>query len=277
MTADASAPPAPRDGIGVFDSGIGGLSVLRALRTRMPAVPLIYVADSGHAPYGERDDAFVIDRAVRVTQHLLDRGAKLIVVACNTATAVAIEALRTRWPATRFVGVEPGLKPALAASRNGRIGVMATHATLVSARFRRLVDQHAGCVDLHLQACVGLARALESGDPDSGEVRSLVNHHVAPLRAAGVDVVVLGCTHYPFAASWIQQALGPEVVLIDTADAVARRAVELMGTLAASEGREAIAELWTTGELDALQRASASWLDFPVELRSWPPARMADA
>lgn len=277
MTADASDHPAPRDGIGVFDSGVGGLSVLRALRSRMPAAPLIYVADSGHAPYGERDDAFVIDRAVRVTEHLLDRGAKLIVVACNTATAVAIEALRTRWPATRFVGVEPGLKPALAASRNGRIGVMATRATLASARFRRLVEQHARGVELHLQACVGLARALESGDPDGGEVRSLVNHHVAPLRAAGVDVVVLGCTHYPFAASWIQQALGPEVVLIDTADAVARRAVELMGTLDASVEPDAIAELWTTGELAALQRASASWLDFAVELHAWPPAHRADA
>lgn len=277
MTVDASDPPAPRDGIGVFDSGIGGLSVLRALRTRMPAVPLIYVADSGHAPYGERDDAFVIDRAVRVTQHLLDRGARLIVVACNTATAVAIEALRTRWPAMRFVGVEPGLKPALAASRNARIGVMATRATLASARFRRLVDQHARGVELHLQPCAGLARALESGDPDGGEVRSLVNHHVAPLRAAGVDVVVLGCTHYPFAASWIQQALGPEVVLIDTADAVARRAVELMGTLDASVAPDAITELWTTGELAALQRASASWLDFPIELHAWPPARVADA
>lgn len=268
----ASAPPH----IGVFDSGIGGLSVLRALRQRLPRARLLYVADSGHAPYGERDAAFVIERARVLTRHLLDQGAQLIVIACNTATAAAAATLRDEHPALPFVGVEPGLKPAIALTRNRRIGVMATRGTLASEKFRQLVAAHGQGVSLHLQACPGLARALEGGNADSTEVRDLIARHTAPLRAAGVDTVVLGCTHYPFAAAGIQAALGPDVRLVDTADAVARRTETLLGaddaSIAATTSPAAAARLWTSASVADLQRVATRWLDFATEVRPVPAA-----
>lgn len=254
--------------IGVFDSGVGGLSILRALHARLPRARLLYVADSAHAPYGERDAGFVVERSLRIVEHLLGEGASTIVVACNTATALAIETLRARWPALVFVGVEPGLKPALAVTRNGRIGVMATQATLDSERFRRLAREQAADVQLHLQPCPGLAQALEQGDADSEAVHSLVRRHVAPLQSAGVDTVVLGCTHYPLAQRAIQQALGPQVVLVDTADAVARRVESLAMNPPAQvphdDSGRASTSLWTTAQPQDLGQIAARWLDWQV-------------
>lgn len=226
MTA-VPAPPAavrPRR-IGLFDSGVGGLSVLRALQRQAPQVALRYVADSGHAPYGERSDEHVQQRSLQIADFLVGQGIAALVVACNTATASAIALLRQRHPALPVVGVEPGLKPAAAASPRGRIGVLATGGTLRSARFARLLAAHRGQSEWHLQACPGLAQAIEQGDPDGDAVRRLVARHCAPLRDAGVDTVVLGCTHYIFVAHHIQAELGPGVRLIDTADAVARQAL----------------------------------------------------
>lgn len=268
------ASPQPTDGhsapcIGVFDSGVGGLSVLRALHRRLPQARLLYVADSGHAPYGERDPAFVIERARVLTDHLRREGAQLVVVACNTATAAAVETLRAEHPALPLVGVEPGLKPAIALTRNRRIGVMATRATLASARFRRLVEAHAEGIELHLQACPGLARALEAGDADSEAVRDLVRQHTAPLRAAGVDTVVLGCTHYPFAAERIAAELGAGVNLIDTADAVARQAERLAATLVSRPGdASAPVRLWSSGSPAELGRVARHWLGLDGEVRA---------
>lgn len=255
--------------IGVFDSGVGGLSVLRALQRQMPRARLLYVADSAHSPYGEREDAFIVARAHAMTEHLLSQGAQMVVVACNTATAVAIESLRESHPSLPLVGVEPGLKPAVARTLNRRIGVMATRATLASARFQRLTATHAAGIDLHLQACHGLAHALEAGDADGELVGRLIRRHTAPLREAGVDTVVLGCTHYPFAAHRIAEALGPAVDLIDTADAVARQArrvaSELQQTTSAEGGR---AVLWTNGDPARLRGIAARWLAFQTETRS---------
>lgn len=257
--------------IGVFDSGVGGLSVLRALRHRLPRARLLYVADSGHAPYGERDAGFVIERSRALTRHLLAQGAELIVIACNTATAAAAATLRDEHPELPFVGVEPGLKPAIALTRNGRIGVMATRGTLASDKFRQLVAAHAQGVSLHLQACAGLARALEGGDADSAEVRELIALHTAPLRDAGVDTVVLGCTHYPFAAAPIQAALGSEVLLVDTAEAVARRTEALLGAAEPAEAPGGPVRLWTSGSVADLQRVAARWLDFGTEVLPLAP------
>lgn len=255
--------------LGVFDSGLGGLSVLRALRRALPGASLLYAADSGHAPYGERDAAHVQARSARLAEHLRGQGAELLVIACNTATAVAAAALRDAHPGWPIVGVEPGLKPALAATRNGRVGVMATQATLASPKFARLVDATRAAVPagglLQLQACPGLAAAIEAGEPDAPAVQAEADRHAAPLRAAGVDTVVLGCTHYPFAAAALQAALGPGVVLVDTAEAVAREAARRCAALvpAPTAADAGGLRFWTSGDPAGLARFLARWLDLP--------------
>ena len=219
--------PVPAPCIGVFDSGVGGLSVLRELHRRLPTATLAYVGDVAHAPYGPRPAGEVLARCERIVGHLADQGAALIVVACNTATVHAIDTLRTHWPGLRFVGVEPGVKPAVARSHTGRIAVMATSATVRSARMRRLVAHHARGVHVHLQACPGLADAIEQGALDGVVLSNVLTPYCDRIRAADVDTVVLACTHYPFVAAEIQRLLGPGVVLIDTAAAVAEQAASV--------------------------------------------------
>jgi glutamate racemase len=258
--------------IGIFDSGVGGLSVLRALRPHLPGAALHYVADSAHAPYGERDDAHILARSMRLAQHLVDGGAQAIVVACNTATAVAVNPLRRAFAGLPIVGVEPGLKPARAASRNGCIGVMATGATMRSARFRALLAAHADGAQVHLQACDGLAAAIEAGDLDAAPLRALVERHCAPLHAAGVDTVVLGCTHYPFVRHLIEAALGAGVRIIDTAEAIARRSADVCADLAGAShacGASAVC-LETTGDADHLRGLAARWLPFDAQVSPAP-------
>ena len=265
--------------VGIFDSGVGGLSVLRAVRRALPTARLLYVADSGFAPYGERTDEYVIDRARRITSFLRDQRAEVIVIACNTATAAASRALRSEHPDIRFVGVEPGLKPAVARSRNKVVGVLATAGTLRSEKFLALLRPFERQARIHLQACPGLAQAIEGGDLGSGEIAELVERYCAPLRAMETDTVVLGCTHYPFAIESIQQALGSNVQLIDTAEAVARQtAAQVEGLLALTGTHRADADFElgsdvtgfgavvarTTGKVDALQRVCSAWLDFKV-------------
>lgn len=261
-------PRMARVRIGVFDSGVGGLSVLRALRLDGPQADLHYVADSAHAPYGERDEAYIADRALRIGRHLRDEGATVIVVACNTATAVAVAALRDALDPMPVVGVEPGLKPALATTRNGRIAILATAATLRSRKFGMLVEQFAARMPLHLQPCEGLAAAIEQGDLASPRLRELVEQHCAPVRAFGADTVVLGCTHYPFASELIASAL-PAVRLVDTSQAVARRVMQVCGALPA-DGERGTVLLETTGRPAALARVAAAWLPFAVETSDAP-------
>jgi glutamate racemase len=271
---DAPRPAALPLRIGVFDSGLGGLSVLRAIRALLPAAQLLYVADSGHAPYGERGEAFVVARSLRIADFLRAQGAQLLVVACNTATAAAAAALRGRHAAWPIVGVEPGVKPAAALTRNGRVGVLPTEGTLRSERFRLLAQAHAAHVDLHLQPCPGLAAAIEGGALDAPAVQAAVERCCAPVRDFGADTVVLGCTHYPFVADAIQRALGPKVTLIDTADAVARRTADLAARLGGS-GAESAADtpptqLWSSGDAALLADVARRWLRFPTEARPLP-------
>jgi glutamate racemase len=272
-SASHSTARAQRTCVGVFDSGVGGLSVLRELRRALPQHALRYVADSGHAPYGERDAAHVIDRSMRVVSHLVEHGAQSIVIACNTATALAARQVREAWPELTVVGVEPGIKPALALSRNGRIGVMATAATLASEKFRRLMAAHGAGTHFHLQACTGLAAAIEAGELDAPELLRLIEAHCRPLRDAGVDTVVLGCTHYPFVEAAIQQTLvtlGPQVQIVDTAAAVARHAASLLTAPDGSGSAEPMVLVETTGDPAQLERFTRRWMPFKCALAAAP-------
>lgn len=258
LAPDATPAPSPTAApalVGVFDSGVGGLSVLRALHRHLPATPMLYVADSAHAPYGDRDTPHVLRRSQRIARHLVSRGAKLIVVACNTATALAIDQLRREFPGVDFVGVEPGVKPAAMASAARRIAVMATPATLSSARYADLVTRHAPGCEVIPVPCAGLAAAIEQGDAGRAEVTRLLDHYCTPLNTSGVDTVVLGCTHYPFVADQIASRLQPGIGLLDTADAVARRAVALLlPDAAAPPATERALRLQTTGDPALLSR-----------------------
>ena len=219
--------------IGVFDSGVGGLSVWRELHLRLPSAPMVYVGDVAFAPYGPRPAPVVLARCERIVGHLAGLGAKLIVVACNTATVQAIDTLRRAWPALTFVGVEPGIKPGVARSRTGRIAVMATPATLHSARLRQLLECHAGGASVLLQPCPKLATVIEAGTLDGPALIATLVPYCDPIRAARVDTVVLACTHYAFVTGPIQRLLEPGVTLIDTAQAVADRVASLWATVAA--------------------------------------------
>lgn len=244
--------------IGVFDSGVGGLSVLKALREQRPDIPLLYFADSGHAPYGERDVAHVVDRSLRITRYLVQQGANLVVVACNTATAAAIEAVRAEFPSLALVGVEPGVKPAAAQSTTHRIGVMATPSTLASPRFATLVARHAPNCHVVPMPCPGLAAAIEGGGGSMPKVRELLDRFCTHLAAEHVDTVVLGCTHYPFVADEIAARLGPRVNILDTASAVAQQAIRLYRR--APQATTGSVRLVSTGEGAVLQRLAAEKL-----------------
>ncbi len=207
--------------VGILDSGVGGISVLREIRRLLPAEDLIYYADSGHCPYGGKPREQILARATAITEFLLSRGAKLIVVACNTATIAAVEQLRATYPLP-FVGMEPAVKPAVALTQTGVVGVLATGAALAGEKFHRLVAEHAGGVRVITQPCPGLVERVECGDLGGPQTRALVERYVAPLLAEQADAIVLGCTHYPFLRPLIQEVVGAGIRLIDTGEAVAR-------------------------------------------------------
>ena len=258
--------------VGVFDSGVGGLSVLRALREALPQVDFVYFADNAFAPYGERPAEWVTERSAAITRWLLaQHHIDALVVACNTATAAAIDQLRQAHPALPIVGVEPALKPAAAHTHTQHVGVIATRGTLASERYARLRDrlrQAHPAVQWHERAAVGLATAIETGDVTATE--KLAREHVGTLlaQAPDLDTLVLGCTHYPFAAPAIAQAAGPGVRLIDTADAVARRTRDLVGTDKAGRGQ---VTLLASGDAQALQLATQRWLGLRVPARQAAP------
>jgi glutamate racemase len=262
----------------VFDSGLGGLSVLRALHQALPQAELLYVADSAHAPYGEKGEPYVVARSLALAGFLLSQGCAMLVVACNTATAAAVQALRDHHPGLPIVGIEPGVKPAVAKSAKGKVGVLATEGTLNSRKFQALVAQHRQGADIVLQACGGLAAAIEQGSLTAPAVRELVERYCGALKAAEVDTVVLGCTHYPLVAPLIAQAMGPGVEIVDTSDAVARQAARLARELEAAAGlphgagrpaADAV-KLWSTGSPDKLQQLAQAWLGIDAKAQPLP-------
>lgn len=233
--------------IGVFDSGVGGLSVLGEISRLLPNESLLYVADCGHIPYGEKSPEFIRERCRRVAEFFHQRQAKALVVACNTATVAAAAELRERYPAWPLVGMEPAVKPAAAATRSGVVGVLATTGTLQSAKFAALLDRFASDVRVITQPCPGLVELIETGDLHSPQLRQLLAGYVEPLLAAGCDTLILGCTHYPFLRPLLAQMVPPSVVLIDTGAAVARqlqRLLEQQNQLAA--GPPAEVQFWTS-------------------------------
>jgi glutamate racemase len=229
--------------IAVFDSGLGGLTVLQALRGRLPNEDFFYFADTRFLPYGDRPEVFLKERGVLIAQALVRRGVKALVIACNTATAAAAEAIRAAIDVP-IVALEPGVKPAVALTKSGVIGVLATTRTLHSERFQRLVGNHAEQQTVIAQACPGLAEAIESWGPESPEVGALLDAFVPPLAAAGADVVVLGCTHYPWVSEAILARMPAGTLLLDTGAAVARQLERLLlaqGLLGGGNGRMTMA------------------------------------
>lgn len=262
--------------IGVFDSGVGGLSVLRDIRRELPAEDLIYVADSGHAPYGDRPAGYVRARAEAIVEFLVSQGAKAVVVACNTATGTAAAALRARWDLP-IVAIEPAVKPAVAHTRSGVIGVIATTQTLGGEKFANLVDAHASGVRVLSQPCPGLVERVEAGELESPETRSLVEQYVRPLVDEGADTLVLGCTHYPFLSEAIQAAAGPGVTVIDSAVPVAkelRRRLQAVDLLA-PETRPGGERFWTTGSVEHVRALIAQLWHSDADVRAMPAARVA--
>ena len=275
FTASIARPDAP---IGIFDSGVGGLSVLRHIRAQLPQEDLMYFADSAYAPYGDKTEQQVVDRSLAITAFLLQQGAKALVVACNTATIAAIKALRARYPDLPIVGVEPGLKPAAAISRNGKIGVLATERTLRGEKLlalREQVSSATGATFL-LQPCVGLVERIEQcemGSEPGDATSAMLERYIAPLLAQGVDTLVLGCTHYPFVQEAITRTVRAhvqaEVTLIDTGDAVARQLARLLDAAGLRREANSAPQLLgcTTAGVAALAVAFAGLLDLhpPVE------------
>ena len=207
--------------IGVFDSGVGGLSVLRAIRAALPNERLVYVADTGHAPYGDQSEEHITQRTLTVGKWLAEQGVKAITIACNTATVVAAKTLReqTHLP---VVAIEPAIKPAVATTQSGVVGVLATRQTVQSAAVARLVQLYGADKHVLLQACPGLMEQVEQADLHSPQTEALLRQFIAPLLAQGADTLVLGCTHYPFLRDTIARVAGEGVTLIDPAEAVAR-------------------------------------------------------
>jgi glutamate racemase len=267
MNAPSSTTHAP---IGIFDSGVGGLSVLRHIRAQLPHEHLMYFADSGFAPYGGKPEQVVAERSLAIAGFLVAQGAKALVVACNTATISAIKLLREHYPDMPIVGVEPGLKPAAAATRSGVIGVMATERTLTGEKFLLLRDQisQASNAKFLLQACHGLVDQIELGELDTDGTTALLARYITPLLEQGADTLVLGCTHYPLVQASIERVIAKtsacEVTLIDTGEAVARQLARLLAAAAFLRGgagdEPASLTTYTTASATALTAAFSSLL-----------------
>lgn len=236
--------------VGVFDSGVGGLSVLRAIHSLLPSQPLLYFGDQAHVPYGSRSLEEVRAFSEEITRFLLRRGARLIVVACNTASAAALQFLRQIFPDVPFVGMEPAVKPAAERSQTHRVGVLATPATFQGALYASVVERFASGTTLFQDTCPGLVQEIEAGRLDGVETRRILEKALLPMLENRIDTVVLGCTHYPFVIPLIQEIAGPEVQVIDPAPAVARQTQRLLELNGWSSRESAIAGIryFTSGD-----------------------------
>lgn len=243
--------------IGIFDSGVGGLSVLREIRSLLPDETLLYCADSGHAPYGDKSQQLIRERSLELAEFLVRHEVKAIVIACNTATAAAGRALRERWPSLPIIGMEPAVKPATAATQSGTVGVLATVGTLASAQFAALLDNFGKEVHVVTEPGVGLVEAVERGELAAESTRHLLEAHLKPLLDAGADVIVLGCTHYVFLRGLVEAIVGPQVKVIDTGAAVARQLARKLDECGhrAPAGAALPARFWCSGNQGSVAHA----------------------
>ncbi len=234
--------------IGVFDSGVGGLSVLHHIRQILPNERLIYVADSGHVPYGDKSQSYIEQRSHILTRFLIEQSADAVVIACNTATAAAVSSLRSQFNLP-IIGMEPAVKPAVAATKSGVVGVLATIGTLESARFAALLERYSEEVEIVTQGCPGLVEQVEMGELNSTRTRELIERYTLPLLDRGADTLILGCTHYPFIAPLIREVVGADITLVDTGAAVAGQLQRRIQTeLAARTSGDGTTLFFTSGE-----------------------------
>jgi len=240
--------------IAVFDSGVGGLSVLAEIQHLLPNESLLYFGDCGHIPYGEKTPEFIRQRCSVMAGFFREQGAKALVIACNTATVAGVGDLRRDFPDWPIVGMEPAVKPAAAATRSGVVGVLATTGTLQSAKFAALLDRFATDVRVITQPCPGLVERIESGDLHSAELRALLRHYVDPLLASGCDTIILGCTHYPFLKPMLKSMIPESISLIDTGAAVARQLQRLLAARdLLAEGPNRPVRFWTSADPESLR------------------------
>ena len=261
------------DAIGVFDSGLGGLSVLSSIAQALPNADLVYLADTAHVPYGNKDDAFIRERVLRIGRHLVDLGCTMIVVACNTATAAAVSTLRASLPGIPVIGVEPGVKPAASASKSGRIVVLATTSTARSERLARLIRRHAGTLLVDVLPCPGWATRVETLQFDDSGFAQSARRHLAPALDAGADQIVLGCTHYAFLAPVLEPIIVGRAQLVDVADAVARQCLRLRRKTAPAANGQGRLTLLATADAERLQAALAALGLGGLSTRLGAPAR----
>ena len=250
-----------KQAIGVFDSGVGGISVLQHIHALLPHEDLIYLADSKYAPYGSKSPEEITERCFALADFLIAKQVKALVVACNTATAAAIDAMREKYTLP-IIGMEPAVKPAAEASKNGIVGVLATVGTLKSAQFAALLESYGRNVKVVTQACLGLVECVERGELHTENTKALIQQYCAPLLAEGADTIVLGCTHYPFVKSVIREVVGEKVTLIDTGAAVAKQLKRQLADsqLLAAETQPAEVTFWTNSEAEnAAQIIAALW------------------
>jgi glutamate racemase len=254
--------------LGLFDSGVGGLSVARELMRQAPAQRMLYLADQAHAPYGQRSLAEIRALAEGITRFLLREGAQVIVIACNTASAAALRSLRERFPEVPFVGMEPAIKPAAERTRVGHVGVIATEATFQGELFASLMDRFAAGTTVHTQTCPVLVPLVEAGELDSERTRAALRGYLAPLLEAGIDELVLGCTHYPFLRPLIEETVGARVEIVDPAPAVARQAIRVAAGSGEPDEREPAGghRFYTTGSPELFQRALRNLIGWDAEV-----------
>jgi glutamate racemase len=256
--------------VGLFDSGVGGLSVLRAIEASLPSESLLYVADSANAPWGDKPPAFVRDRALAISSFLIAHGAKAIVIGSNTGTAGSAEALRGTLDVP-VIGIEPGIKPAVAATRSGVIGAIVPAAVGESDRLRSLVERFGGGVRIVIQPVPGVVEHVETGELDGPELRTMLQGYLAPMLEAGADTIVLGSTHYVWIKPVLRELAGPEVTLVETGDAVSRQLGHVLEERDLLAGdRRGEERFWTSGDLEVSTRVISKLLGRDVSVEKLP-------